>query len=329
MGPHGGAAPRRRGSGPFGKESLGRETMKKKLRSDFNSRQYMLSRDFELFYYSDEHFSSVGRHSHPYTEVYLFCEGAVDMEIEGRRHALRPGDVLVLPPETVHRAVVRSGETPYRRFVFWLSEDFCAALRTEAGEYLYLFDRARERREYVYPMDRMEFNSLRGKLFAITEELHTDRFGRDAQIALGVRELLLELGRTVWQRKNARAKKETVSSFRAITDHIAAHLDGDLSLDALSRELFLSKYYIAHLVRENTGLSLHQYITKKRLAACTDAMRGGESIAESCARLGFANYASFYRAFLKEYGLSPSAYLRERAFPNADERAAPQTPAGD
>ena len=190
MGPHGGAAPRRRGSGPFGKESLGRETMKKKLRSDFNSRQYMLSRDFELFYYSDEHFSSVGRHSHPYTEVYLFCEGAVDMEIEGRRHALRPGDVLVLPPETVHRAVVRSGETPYRRFVFWLSEDFCAALRTEAGEYLYLFDRARERREYVYPMDRMEFNSLRGKLFAITEELHTDRFGRDAQIALGVRELL-------------------------------------------------------------------------------------------------------------------------------------------
>ena len=101
----------------------------RKLRSDFNSRQYMLSQDFELYYYSDLHFSSVGLHSHPYTEVYLFCEGNVDMEIEGERHELQEGDLLVLPPGTKHRAVVRSGETTYRRFVFWLSEDFCKIAR--------------------------------------------------------------------------------------------------------------------------------------------------------------------------------------------------------
>ncbi len=293
--------------------------MKKKLRSEFNSRQYMLARDFELYYYSDLHFSSVGRHSHPYTEVYLFCEGEVDMEIGGRRHALRCGDVLVLPPGTEHRAVVRSGETPYRRFVFWLSEDFCAALRAESPDYLVLFDRARERREYLHPMDQLEFNSLRGKLFAILEELHTDRFGRDTQIALGVRDLLLGLSRTVWQRTNPRARKETISSFRAVADYIAAHLDGDLSLDTLSRELYLNRFYISHLVQENTGLSVHRYITKKRLGACADAMRGGENIGECCARLGFANYSSFYRAFRKEYALSPSAYLRERAFPDAEK----------
>lgn len=294
--------------------------MKKKLRSEFNSRQYMLSQDFEVYYYSDLHFSSVGKHSHAYTEVYLFCEGDVDMEVRGRCRPLKPGDVLVLPPGTEHRAIVRSGETPYRRFVFWLSEGFCETLRAESADYLLLFDRARERREYVHAMDTLEFNSLRGKLFAILEELHTDHFGRDTQIALDVRELLLTLSRTVWQRTNPRAKKETVSSLRAITDYISEHLDGDLSLDALSRELFLSKFYIAHLIRENTGLSLHQYVMKKRLGACADAMRGGESIGESCARLGFLNYSSFYRAFVKEYGLSPSAYLRERAFPAAADR---------
>ena len=288
--------------------------MKKKLRSEFNSRQYMLSRDFELFYYSDLHFSSVGLHSHPYTEVYLFCEGEVDMEIEGRRRALQSGDVLVLPPGTAHRAVVRSGEAPYRRFVFWLSEDFCRVLRAESPDYLLLFDRAREGREYVHPMGPLEYNSLRSKLFALLEELHTDRFGRDARIGLCVRDLLLTLSRIVFQRRKTRAKGGTVSSFQAITDFIADHLDADLSLDALERELYLNKYHIAHLIRENTGLSLHQYITKKRLAACCEAMQGGESITECCARTGFLNYSGFYRAFLKEYGLSPSAYLRERAF---------------
>ena len=134
------------------------------------------------------------------------------------------------------------------------------------------------------------------------------------------REVLLTLGRTVWQRDHPRSKKKTVSSFQTVTDYIAAHLEGDLSLDALSRELYLSKFHIAHLVQDNTGLSLHRYVTKKRLSACCEAIRGGESIGACCARLGFANYSSFYRAFLKEYGVSPSAFLRERV-PAAEERS--------
>ena len=292
----------------------------KKLRSEFNSRQYMLARDFEVFYYSDRNFRTVGRHSHPYTEVYLFCEGEVDMEIGARTCPLRPGDVLVLPPGTEHRAVVR-GEAPYRRFVFWLSEEFCAALRNESPDYLKLFDRVRREKDYLCHLDSLEFNSLRGKLFALLEELHTDRFGRDAQFAVCARDLLLTLERIVLGKTEPHAKGEARSSYQLITDCIAARLGEDLSLDALSRELFLNKYYIAHLVRENTGLSLHQYITKKRLAACCEAIQGGESITRACARLGFANYSSFYRAFVKEYGASPSDYLRERIFTAAGENA--------
>ena len=286
-------------------------SVKKKLRSEFNSRQYMLARDFEVYYYSDLRFSSVGRHSHDYTEVYLFCEGEVDMEIGDRRFSLRPGDVLVLPPGTAHRAVVRSGERPYRRFVFWLSEDFCRALRAESPDFLYLFDRVQKKKEYVHPMDALEFNSLRSQLFTLLEELHTNRFGRDAQIGLYVRMLLLTLSRTVWQRENPRARKETRSSYQLITDYVAGHLDADLSLDTLSRELYLNKFHIAHLFQENTGLSLHQYITKKRLSACVDAMQSGKRISEICSQFGFQNYSSFYRAFRKEYGCSPGTWLEE------------------
>ena len=294
--------------------------MKKKLCSEFNSRQYMLSQDFELFYYSDLHFHSVGEHSHAYTEVYLFCEGQVDMEIGARRFPLQPGDVLVLPPGTVHRAVIRDGSVPYRRFVFWVSEDFCRTLRAESPDYLYLFERVREKGEYRLGLDPMAFNSLRGKLLALLEELHTDRFGRDTQIAIDVRDLLLSLSRSAWQRRHPRSKKDSLSSYQIVTDYIAHHLESDLSLDALSRELFLSKYYIAHLIQENTGLSLHQYITKKRLSACVEAMQGGQNISTCCAQFGFLNYSSFYRAFLKAYGCSPSAYLQEQIITAQAER---------
>lgn len=286
----------------------------KQLRSEFNSRQYMLSEDFELFYYSDLHFQSVGRHSHPYTEVYLFVEGQVAMELDGKSHVLRTGDVIIVPPGTGHQARIRSGEQPYRRFVFWLSQSFCRQLREESPDYLYLFDLAENSRRYVYHLDRISYSTLRGKLFSLLEELNTDRFGRDIQIGVSARDLVLALNRSVYQQQRQGAKKETLSSYQAITEYIAGHLDEDLSLDALSREFFLSKYYIAHLFSERTGLSLHQYITRKRLDAICQAMRAGEAIADSSARFGFQNYASFYRAFRKEYGASPSDYLRENLY---------------
>ena len=298
--------------------------MKKKLRSEFNSRQYMLSEDFEVYYYSDLHFSSVGRHTHAYTEVYLFCEGDVDMEIDGKKHPLRPGEVLVLPPDTPHRAIIREDEKPYRRFVFWLSEDFCTALRAESPDYMYLFDRARAENDYVYPMDPLEFNGLRSQIFTLLEELHTDHFGRDSQIGLHVRQLLLMLNRIVWQKDSQKGKKGSRPGYQRITDYIHENLGGDLSLDTLSRELFLSKYYIAHLFQENTGISVHQYITKKRLSACVEAMQSGQPINEVYSRLGFLNYSSFYRAFLKEYGCSPTAYLQERMASAAAETRLPE-----
>ena len=292
--------------------------MRKKLRSDFNSRQYMLSEDFELFYYSDRHFQSIGTHSHSYYEVYLFVEGKVDMEIGGKMSSLRPGDVILVPPGTPHRASVGSGETPYRRFVFWISLPFCEQLRRESADYLYLFDRVQAKKSYVYPLSALDFNALRGKFASLLEELNTDRFGRDTQIGLLVRALMLYLCRCIPDRSRSRAKKEQFSSYQAIAEYISGHLDEDLSLDALSRKFFLNKYHIAHLFQENAGLSLHQYITKKRLDACCDAMCSGANLAGCCAQFGFENYSSFYRAFRKEYGVSPSDY-RNSLLPSVTE----------
>ena len=92
--------------------------MAKRQTSQFNTRQYMLSEDYEVFYYSDTHFRSVGSHSHGYYELYFFEEGVVTMVIDGKAHPLRTGDVIVIPPGLDHMALLTDPEKPYRRFVF-------------------------------------------------------------------------------------------------------------------------------------------------------------------------------------------------------------------
>lgn len=283
--------------------------MAKRQSSKFNTRQYMLREDFEVFYYSDTHFESVGNHSHDYYELYFFEEGAVTMEIGGKDYPLQTGDVIVIPPGMDHRARLTDPEKPYRRFVFWQSKAFWEAMEGRSRDYGYLLRRAESRGRYVYHFDLPTFNAVRTRLFALLDEIHTDRFARDTAIDLCIADLLLFLSRTVHEQEQRRNKKEQLSRYQAITRYVDEHLDEPLSLDALAKEFYLSKYYLVHLFRENTGLSLHQYILKKRLAACCDAIQGGAAVGEVCRQWGFGDYSAFYRAFRKEYGMSPTAYL--------------------
>ena len=283
--------------------------MAKRQSSQFNTRQYMLSEDFEVFYYSDTHFRSVGSHSHDYYELYFFEEGAVTMVIDEKPYPLRRGDVILIPPGVSHRAQLTDGEKPYRRFVFWVSQPFLAVLEGRSPAYGYLLRRAEDRGRYVYRFDLPTFNAIRARLFTLLDEIHADRFAKEAAITLCISELLLFLGRTVHEQEQRRNRKEQLSRYEAIARYVDQHLDEPLSLDALAKQFYLSKFYLVHLFRENTGLSVHQYLLKKRLAACCDAMQGGAAVGEVCRRWGFGDYSAFYRAFRKEYGMSPSAYL--------------------
>ena len=283
--------------------------MARRQSSQFNTRQYMLSEDYEVFYYSDTHFRSVGNHSHDYYELYFFEEGAVSMVIDQKPFPLQTGDVIIIPPHIDHRVLLSDPEKPYRRFVFWQSKTFLEALEARSPDYGYLLRRAEARGKYVYHFDLPTFNAVRTRLFTLLDEIHADRFAKETAIDLCISDLLLFLGRAVCEQEQRQNRKEQQSRYEAITHYVDEHLDQPLSLDTLARQFFLSKYYLVHLFRENTGLSVHQYILKKRLAACCDAMGGGAAVGEVCRQWGFGDYSAFYRAFRKEYGMSPSAYL--------------------
>ena len=281
--------------------------MKGNLRSAFNTRQYMQSKDFEAFYYSDLNFQTLPAHTHDYYEFYLFLEGDLDLEISGHARPLHPGDMALVPPGVSHHALMHSSDRPYRRFVLWVSQEYAARLLKESPDYVFLMQRAATSGRCYYHFHEAEFSSIQSRLIRLLEEFHSNRYGRNAAVYLALNDLLLYMNRVIYEREHP-VVSGSGDLMQEITLFIDEHLTEDLSLDVLANHVCLSKYYIAHYFKDSLGISIHQYITKKRLQSCSEAIAAGSDITRTFDEYGFRDYSSFYRMFRKEYGMSPREY---------------------
>lgn len=281
--------------------------MKKQIPMEFITRQYMDSQEFELFYYSDSHTSlgKVALHTHDFYELYFFLEGDVTYEIGGEPFLLTCGDCLLIPPGLSHRPLFGPSCKNYRRYVLWFSPDFLETARLQSPDLTYGLDYARDHQIYRFPTDFLLCQELTGRLTDLLVEYGSDRPFRNTSIRLMLFSFLLKLNRILYDRVHQKTTVYENRLYINLCDYIDQHLDEDLSLDRLASFFFVSKYHISHIFKDNMGISLHQYILKKRVQACKNAILSGQPVQQVCQQCGFSDYTTFYRAFKKEYGISP------------------------
>ena len=96
-----------------------------------------------------------------------------------------------------------------------------------------------------------------------------------------------------------------------VLHYIGRHINEELTLDGLAERFFVSKYHLSHTFTREVGVSLHRYITLRRLLMARQLLSAGVPAGQVSSTCGFSDYTSFYRAFKAEYGISPGAVTAE------------------
>jgi len=93
-------------------------------------------------------------------------------------------------------------------------------------------------------------------------------------------------------------------------DYIESNLKAELSARELADRAGYSLYHYYRIFQKVTGMSVVRYIQRRRLLHGIWEISRGSSGIHAALTYGFDTYAGFYRAFLREFGCTPSQYIQ-------------------
>lgn len=271
-----------------------------------------LNSNFKIFHLKDRKLREFSYHYHAFHKLLILIRGNVTYHIDGRAYRLEPYDIVFVPAGEVHRPQIEK-DCEYERIIVYISDEFINSYRNEEYDLSACFNKVKSTGSNVLRVKSL----VTSRLYATICELeNASAYHQEYAAALYEQVLFLEfmiqLNRAVIDDRIAYpATQAPNSKIAQIMNYIEEHLREELSIDSLAGVFYLDKYYLMHLFKEETGRTVGNYITGKRLAQADELVREGATITEACYACGFQNYSTFSRAYKKYFGCSPKDKSRQ------------------
>lgn len=272
--------------------------------TDFYEKKGYLLEDFRLFHLTDCCDARVDYHYHEFYKILFFISGQGGYFIEGKRYALAPGDLVLIGKQCVHRPEF-DPVLPCERMILYLSPEF---LEQQSSAVCDLTDCFSQNYDHVLrPTER-----LRQTLFSIAAdieaELSSDRYGREVLSTGMLLRLLVEIVRSIRQKEVQTLDPIQPKSKRMmeLVHYLDEHLTEEISIDLLAERFYLSRYHLMRRFREETGTTIHSYLSDHRLMLARNLISQGIPATDAAFQCGFGSYSSFSRAYGKFFGATPT-----------------------
>ena len=237
---------------------------------------------------------SFHRHLHDTYEILYVVHGRGRYIIEGNTYEMRPGSLILVSPYIYHSVEIDSS-VPYERYVI----NFEPSLLPDVEKTMEAFDLQSGSLFYTAA-------SVTSALPSVFEKIVSLSALPKAHHAAYARLILAEILILLSAADTAKAEESEALGARVIR-YLNSHIEieKDMSLDTVARHFFVSKYYLCRAFKKHNGISIHEYLTQKRVMYAKQLIEAGETASGAAYRVGFGDYSTFYRACLKVMGCSP------------------------
>lgn len=260
-----------------------------------------LKEDFRLFHINDQTKKDFSYHYHDFHKIIVFISGKVTYHIEGKAYHLKPRDILLVSQGAIHKPEI-DPSVPYERYIFWIRDDLsCQELNT-------CFQKANDRSFNLVRADSALQERLKDLLPEIEQTLQNKHFGDTVLRNALFTQFMIYINR-IFLRTSSSPDKKTYSSdtqVEQLLKYINRNLSENLSIDQLANRFFFSKYHMMRKFKNETGYTIHNYITSKRLLFARSLINEGTPVMKAAQMSGFNDYTTFVRSYKKQFGNAPS-----------------------
>lgn len=248
-------------------------------------------------------------HIHDMYEIYFSLSDNVRCFVNDKVYSVEKGDLFLFTPSDLHKIVVPVG-IEYERYFILFNPDYIVTLSTENTDLLKCFNDVKSK---CIHMTKEQYPNLLNLLNRAIEYNTQEDYGSDLYRRIIFVEILLFINKFYKYEKipssaNIQGSHEKIIP---ILNYIQKHLHEKISLDLLAQKFFISKYYLEHIFKKNTGFSVTEYIINKRIIVSKELLKSGLTVSEVSRQVGFNSDTHFIRTFKKRINISPKQYVKK------------------
>ena len=280
---------------------------------DRYSKKGYLYDNFKIFHLVDSNLGEIDFHYHDFNKVLIHLSGNTSYSIEGQTFDLQADDIVFVSAGEVHRPIFHD-DSPYERIIIYISKEFLAEYSREGNDLSYCFRNAMEKGSHVLRLHSFKNSKVAAAVGKLTSNLGKDDYANELFMQVLFLEFMIELNRAaISDEVEYISTNYAGSKIGEIIHYINEHLADDLSVDTIAGQFFLSRYYLMHTFKDETGYTIGNYISIKRLSLAQSLINSGVAIVEAAEQAGFGTYSTFLRAYKKTYGTSPKKKAMSQA----------------
>lgn len=252
-------------------------------------------------------------HLHDLYELVYVHEGKGTFFIDKTFYDKEPGDLFVIPGNTIHRAFPEADDPIVSTAVFFAPS--LAQTESLGGAYapLSCFELAVKRKRHKIELPADIRKCLLEAMDEMERETRERKNGYRQAVQLLLQQLLLRLNRLTL----AEAPADAVSSrigpawIRETLRSIDERPGQEAGLAELAERASVTAPHLSRVFKQLTGMNVTDYVNAKRIVRAKELLlsteEGIDSVAERC---GFQSLPHFHRTFKKLTGITPGSYRK-------------------